>query len=232
MNEVKVGGRNHAVYLIKLLVLQVEAFSDDDGSKNSLEVGHETVEVANIKREIVWEWDSENESKKRIGLQLSENHGGLSIFVKEEQSVKTEYEDGKITIIDLDPLEMNTDFSAVSRLYPREGKRKHSAEKHYKCDQCGYSTSKKNNLTKHLFTHEEEKPYKCEQCDYSAAQKIQLTRHKWIHSGEKPYKCDQCSFCAAFKFVLTRHKRSHSAPERRNHSSATKHECLSDSDER
>jgi len=210
--------------------VKVEAFSDDDGSKNSLEVGHETVEVANIKREIVWEWDSENESKKRTGLQLSENHGGLSIFVKEEQSVKTEYEE--ITIIDLDPLEMNTDFSAVSRLYPREGKRKHSAEKHYKCDQCGYSTSKKNNLTKHLFTHEEEKPYKCEQCDYSAAQKIQLTRHKWIHSGEKPYKCDQCSFCAAFKFVLTRHKRSHSAPERRNHSSATKHECLSDSDER
>jgi len=168
--------------------VKVEAFSDDDGSKNSLEVGHETVEVANIKREIVWEWDSENESKKRTGLQLSENHGGLSIFVKEEQSVKTEYEE--ITIIDLDPLEMNTDFSAVSRLYPREGKRKHSAEKHYKCSG--------------------EKPFKCDQCGYSAAFKSKLIQHQRIHSGEKPFKCDQCGYSAAVKSNLIRHKRIHS----------------------
>ena len=62
----------------------------------------------------MWEWDSENEFKKRRDLQLSEKHGGISIFVKEELSVKNEHDDGKNTISDeeittttnKDPLEM------------------------------------------------------------------------------------------------------------------------------
>jgi len=200
--------------------VKVEAFSDDDGSKNSLEFGHETVEVADIKREIVWEGDSEIESKKRTGLQVSENPDGISIFVKEEKSVKNEYEDGKIftndeeimTSIITDPLEMQNDSSsnAPSKSSPRKGKRKHLAEKLHKCGQCSYSTASKTNLTTHLITHEEEKPYKCEECDYSAAQKGHLTRHKMKHSGEKPLKCDQCDYSAARKDHLTRHKMTHS----------------------
>jgi len=200
--------------------VKVEAFSDDDGSKNSLEFGHETVEVADIKREIVWEGDSEIESKKRTGLQVSENPDGISIFVKEEKSVKNEYEDGKIftndeeimTSIITDPLEMQNDSSsnAPSKSSPRKGKRKHLAEKLHKCGQCSYSTASKTNLTTHLITHEEEKPYKCEECDYSAAQKGHLTRHKMKHSGEKPFKCDQCGYSARAKYDLTRHKMKHS----------------------
>jgi len=198
--------------------VKVEAFSDDDGSKNSLEFGHETVEVADIKREIVWEWDSEIESKKRSGLQVSENPDGISIFVNEEKSVKNEYEDGKsllnyeeiMTSIITDPMEMQNGSNAPSKSYPRKGKRKHLAEKFHKCGQCSYSTASKTNLTMHLITHEEEKPYRCEECDYSAAQKGHLTRHKMKHSGEKPFKCDQCGYSARAKYDLTRHKMKHS----------------------
>jgi len=224
--------------------VKVEAFSDDDGSKNSLEFGHETVEVADIKREIVWEWESEFESKKRTGLQVSENP--ISIFVTEEKSVKNEYNDGKNLINDeeimtskiTDPLEMQNDSNAPSKSYPRKGKRKrsaeklhkcdqcdysaarkfvltqhkriHSGEKPYACDQCSYSTAVKFNLTQHKRIHSGDKPHKCDQCDFSTVRKTNLTKHKRIHSGEKPYKCDQCSFSSAVKFNLTQHKRIHS----------------------
>ena len=135
------------VYMIKVLVFQVETFSDEDGSKNSHEFEHETEEVANIKREIVWEWDSVIE---RRDLQLSENHDGTSIFVKGELSAKNEYDDGKYTINDevmmatmmnKDPLEMKNDFSAASKPYPRKDRRKHSTEKPFKCDQCNVITA-------------------------------------------------------------------------------------------
>ena len=118
----------------------------------------------------MWEWESEFESKKRTGLQVSENPNGISIFLTEEKSVKDEYNDGKNLINDeeimtsriTDLLEMQNDSNALSKSYPRKGKRKHSAEKLHKCGQCSYSTASKTNLTTHLITHEEEKPYKCQ----------------------------------------------------------------------
>ena len=220
VEEVKVGGRNHDVDIINILVFQVEALSDDDdGSKNSLEFEHdETEEVANnIKRELVWEWDSEIESKNKIDLQCSENHGGMSIFVKEELSVKNEYDDGKSSIKDeeikttmnKDPLEMKNDFSTASKSYPIKGKRNHSAEKSFKCDQCKFSTAFKSSLITHMFTHEAEKPYKCDQCKFSTPRKSSLTTHMFMHGGEKPFKCDQCGYSTARKSSLITHMFTH-----------------------
>ena len=203
---------------IKLLVFQVEAFFDDDGSKNSLEFEHGTEEVANIKSEGVWEWDFEIESKKRSrDPQLSDHHGEMSIFVQEEPTVKNEFDEGINTfrneeLKNKDPLEMKNVFSTVSKSYPRKGKRNHSAVKPYKCDQCGYSTVHKFSLTRHLFRkHGGEKSFKCKQCNFSTAYKSNLSAHMFTHGGEKPVKCKhkQCNFSTVSKSNLTTHMFTH-----------------------
>ena len=55
----------------------------------------------------------------------------------------------------------------------------------HKCNQCNYTSSRKNNLKSHLKKHTGEKSHKCKQCDYASIQAGDLRTHLKIHSGEK-----------------------------------------------
>ena len=85
----------------------------------------------------------------------------------------------------------------------------HTGEKPYKCSECSYSTSVKQNLVHHQMIHTGQNPYKCSECSYSSSQKTNLLNHQITHTGDKPYKCSECSYRTGWKSNLVRHQRTH-----------------------
>ncbi|XP_055312472.1 zinc finger protein 436-like [Sitodiplosis mosellana] len=81
--------------------------------------------------------------------------------------------------------------------------------KEHKCHVCGYVTSQKWRLIRHIRIHTGERPYKCDECSKSFAQKSDLIRHKKTHSGEKQFECHVCLKSFAQKQHLNVHLRTH-----------------------
>ena len=63
-----------------------------------------------------------------------------------------------------------------------------------KCDACGSSFKKRQNLKMHIQSvHERKKPFKCNFCDTSFSQKGHMNYHiKFVHEGKKPFLCNVC----------------------------------------
>ena len=61
-----------------------------------------------------------------------------------------------------------------------------------KCNQCDFSSSRRDHLRTHLKTHRGAKSNKCNKCDYASSQADVLRTHLKTHRGEKSYKCNQC----------------------------------------
>ena len=80
-----------------------------------------------------------------------------------------------------------------------------------RCNQCGYSTVKKDDhLKMHMMVHSGEKPFVCKQCNYSCTTASILKRHMLTHSGEKPFVCTQCSYSSTTAGNLKAHLQTHS----------------------
>ena len=75
----------------------------------------------------------------------------------------------------------------------------------HKCNQCNYTSSRKNNLKSHLKKHTGEKSHKCNQCDYASSQAGDLRTHLKTHSGEKSNKCNKCDFASSYVSALRTH---------------------------
>ncbi|XP_078582902.1 uncharacterized protein LOC144865792 [Branchiostoma floridae x Branchiostoma japonicum] len=85
--------------------------------------------------------------------------------------------------------------------------------KRYLCDFCGYTTSYKQNFSRHRQRHIPEKPFMCAECGYRASNKRRLIDHMRKHTGEKPFKCNQCHYQASYKTLLVQHMKTHSDQE-------------------
>ena len=85
-----------------------------------------------------------------------------------------------------------------------------SRDKPHRCEHCGKSFSRKQDLRRHLHTHTGYKPYKCEHCGKCFSQSCSLKRHLWTHSVDKPYKCEHCGKCFVQSCTLQTHLQTHS----------------------
>ena len=56
--------------------------------------------------------------------------------------------------------------------------KKDISEKKYKCDKCGYTATRSDNLKQHVFAvHDKMKNFKCKQCEYATSLVENLKRH-------------------------------------------------------
>ncbi|CAH6786729.1 zinc finger protein 174 [Phodopus roborovskii] len=85
----------------------------------------------------------------------------------------------------------------------------HSAERLYKCDDCGKSFTWNSELKRHKRVHTGERPYICGECGNCFGRQSTLKLHQRIHTGEKPYQCSQCGKSFRQSSNLHQHHRLH-----------------------
>ena len=84
--------------------------------------------------------------------------------------------------------------------------RTHDAgDKPLRCELCGKTFSKFQNLRLHQRVHTGEKPYGCRHCSKRFSHQHQWKNHERVHTGEKPFRCPICGRC----FVQSSHMKRH-----------------------
>ena len=77
----------------------------------------------------------------------------------------------------------------------------------YKCDECGFTSSRKDNLSFHILTVHEQNPeqFHCTHCDYVTSTKQNLSRHIQSVHNKARFQCSHCEFVCTRKDSLKRH---------------------------
>ncbi|XP_013414287.1 zinc finger protein 91 [Lingula anatina] len=75
------------------------------------------------------------------------------------------------------------------------------------CEVCGYQTTRKAILKKHLISHSEERNFKCSYCDRAFKHRNTLLQHTKIHSDDRPFQCQMCNYSAKKSTSLQSHIR-------------------------
>ena len=84
-----------------------------------------------------------------------------------------------------------------------------SGERHFRCEQCNYSSNRAGHLKNHKPTHTGGKFFACKQCNYTCSHSNSLMRHMLSHTGEKPFACKQCNYSCKQSKELKKHMRKH-----------------------
>ncbi|KAL5013446.1 hypothetical protein ScPMuIL_007716 [Solemya velum] len=80
----------------------------------------------------------------------------------------------------------------------------------YRCKQCEYVATNKNEFWQHSRSHiKEEKLLQCPKCAFVTEYKHHLEYHLRNHFGSKPFKCNKCNYACVNKSMLNSHMKSH-----------------------
>lgn len=80
----------------------------------------------------------------------------------------------------------------------------------FKCTRCGYTSTKKDSVRRHVYRHKKGKLLKCVQCEYQCTEQCDMIRHIRLHTGETPFVCEICGRGYRRKDSLVSHLRTHS----------------------
>ena len=87
------------------------------------------------------------------------------------------------------------------------------ADMKHQCQLCDYASVEKASLEKHIrFKHTNERPYSCETCGFSTHTNSSMARHMQSHQvgiGKRPHVCDFCGLSYADKKRLRDHRLKH-----------------------
>lgn len=82
----------------------------------------------------------------------------------------------------------------------------HSEQTDHFCDVCGKSYASAASLYVHKKSHDPDfKKFQCKLCPTKFAYSSGLSYHMAVHTGEKPFKCDQCGSTFGSHTALSRH---------------------------
>lgn len=100
------------------------------------------------------------------------------------------------------------------KLYARYDLTKHillrHKEKRFTCDLCGFRTSAKTDLQKHItVTHSDERRFSCAVCRMMFKDKKGLKLHSVTHNTEPPFRCSDCGRGFNKESLYTQHKGTH-----------------------
>ncbi|XP_077504962.1 PR domain zinc finger protein 14-like isoform X1 [Amblyomma americanum] len=84
-------------------------------------------------------------------------------------------------------------FSAQD-LLEKHRRRKHPQrpEGRHRCAHCPYSSDRKPNVVRHVWTQTGWRPFLCQVCGKGFARLDHLTGHQLVHSGEGLHECPEC----------------------------------------
>ncbi|XP_063047112.1 zinc finger protein 182-like [Engraulis encrasicolus] len=91
---------------------------------------------------------------------------------------------------------------------PRKGG-KSKPKKHFECEYCGRTFSRKDSFTVHMYIHTGKNPYSCSVCQKTFSRADSLTVHMRYHTGERPFKCDECGKGFVTMGYLREHEFTH-----------------------
>ena len=92
----------------------------------------------------------------------------------------------------------------------RKCKRNTQEEKGYICTICGrkLNRSADTEVQRHLATHTADRDFKCDECGSEFSRVQELSRHKKIHTGYCPFRCNFCKAGFKAKMALRAHNSS------------------------
>lgn len=86
-----------------------------------------------------------------------------------------------------------------------------SKPKTYRCKQCSYMATSKNEFWDHQRSHiKGDRVLSCPRCSFVTEYKHHLEYHLRNHFGSKPFKCTKCNYSCVNKSMLNSHMKSHS----------------------
>ncbi|XP_061178209.1 protein hunchback-like [Saccostrea echinata] len=89
-------------------------------------------------------------------------------------------------------------------------KRNMGRPKIFRCKQCDFVATDKNDFWQHARSHiKEEKLLQCPRCEFVTEYKHHLEYHLRNHFGSKPFKCNKCNYSCVNKSMLNSHMKSH-----------------------
>jgi len=137
--------------------------------------------------------------------------------LKEHIATHPEYKDEKPFMCDICPKSFRVSDSLKRHKDMHNGIK---PENKFMCDLCPKSFYVSNDLKRHKYMHDGNKPWICDQCPYTSSRKDHLEDHKERYHSDKEFKPDDiteplvCDFCSktftssrTFKIHIREHKR-------------------------